>query len=202
VVTFISGVAMFGSVFFLPLFLQMVSGASVAGSGLLLLPLTMGVVVVSLGVGSFITRSGGYKWPGVAGMGIATVGMSLLATMTADSDHLPSIAGGLLLGIGLGLVMQVYTLAVQHATPPRDLGAATSTVTFARQVGGSVGVSILGAIFNSRLGHELAASLPEGVTDAYAQALTPVFLYAALVLAVGFVVALGLPTVRLREIDR
>jgi EmrB/QacA subfamily drug resistance transporter len=208
VVTFISGVAMFGSVFFLPLFLQMVSGASVTGSGLLLLPLTVGVVVVSLGVGPFITRTGGYKWPGVASMGIATVGMSVLATMTADSDRLVSIVGGFLLGIGLGLVMQVFTLAAQHTAPPRDLGAATSTVTFARQVGGSFGVSIFGAIFNSRLGHELAASLPpgaadslpEGVVEAYAHALSPVFLYAALILAIGFVAAFFLRQVPLREV--
>ena len=222
-VTVLSGFALFGGVAFLPLFLQLVSGASATNSGLLLLPLTVGLLTVSLGAGPLIGWAG-IKWAGVAGMGSATIGMGLLSTMTADTSHLASGIYSFLLGIGLGLVMQVYTLTVQNTVPPRDLGAATATVIFARQVGGSFGLSIFGAIFNSRLGHGLASHLPpstlarlstgtsitpeaikrlppalrHGVVGSYGHALTAVFLVAALVLAAGFLIALFLKQVPLR----
>ncbi len=150
--------------------------------------------------------------------------MGLLSTLTADTTYLASGVYAFLLGVGLGLVMQVFTLTVQNTVPPHDLGAATATVIFARQVGGSFGLSLFGALFNNRLGDELAAhlspdvlrrlptgtsitpdaikrlppALRHGVVESYGHALTTVFLVAALVLAAGFLIALFLKQVPLR----
>lgn len=221
-VTFLSGFSLFGGVFFVPLFLQYVTGVSATSSGLLLLPLTAGLLVVSLTSG-VITRVGGLKWFGVVGMGFALTGMALLATMTVDTGQLTSGVYLVLLGIGFGLTMQIYTLAVQNTAPRTDMGAAISALTFARQVGGALGAAVFGSIFGNRLSAVLAVRLPasaldhlpsdgsltpealaglpvalrSSATSAYAEALTSVYGVAALVLAVGFVVSLFLQPIPL-----
>jgi len=224
-VTFLGGFSLFGGVFFVPLFLQFVSGASATDSGLLLLPLTAGVLVVSLFAGPLIVRLGGVRWFGVAGMGASVLGVWLFSTLGPDTDRVLSGAYLILVGIGFGLVMQVYTLAVQNTAPPRDMGSAVSTLTFARQIGGAIGAATFGAIFASRLASELASRLPEGaaarlpggssltpeairelpaalqeaVVQGYAGALSTVFVVAAAVLALGLLIALFLGDVPLRE---
>src|SRR6185437_9864560 len=130
-VGFIVGLALFGSVTYLPLYLQIVRGDSPTKSGLLLTPLMAGVLFTSIASGNLITRYGRYRPFPIAGTSIAAV------------------------GLGLGMVMQVLVLAAQNAVDYRLLGVATSGSTLFRQVGGSVGVSLFGAIFANRLAHEL-----------------------------------------------
>lgn len=223
-VSFLGGFSLFGGVFFVPLFLQFVSGASATDSGLLLLPLTVGVLAVSLFAGPLIVRLGGVRWFGAAGMGSSALGLWLFSTLGPDADGVLSGAYLVLVGVGFGLVMQVYTLAVQNTAPPRHMGSAVSTLTFARQIGGAIGASTFGAIFASRLASELASRLSEGasriraagaltpeavrelpavlrgaVVGGYADALSAVFVVAALVLALGLLLALFLGEVPLRE---
>jgi EmrB/QacA subfamily drug resistance transporter len=162
-VSFIIGFAMFGVISFLPLYLQLVTGASATNSGLLLLPLMFGLLGASTLSGQLISRTGRYKIFPVAGTAIATVGMWLLSTMTPTTSRATSTAYMIVVGIGIGLVMQVVIMATQNAVNRRDLGTATGTVSFFRSVGGSFGVAIFGAIFTSRLTGELARRLPADV---------------------------------------
>ena len=164
--SFLLGCAMFGGITFLPLFLQIVTGASATGSGLLLIPMMVGVLVASIMSGRVITRTGRYKmWP-LGGCAVAATGMWLLSTMEADVSRLESSAYMLVLGVGLGMTMQVLVLAVQNAVRHEDLGAATSAVTFFRSMGGSFGVAVFGAILTARIADEIPKRLPPGALDA------------------------------------
>jgi EmrB/QacA subfamily drug resistance transporter len=162
-VSFIIGFAMFGVISFLPLYLQLVTGASATNSGLLLLPLMFGLLGASTLSGQLISRTGRYKIFPVAGTAIATVGMWLLSTMTPATGRTTSTLYMIVVGIGIGLVMQVVIMATQNAVDRRDLGIATGTVAFFRSVGGSFGVAAFGAIFTNRLADELARRLPADV---------------------------------------
>jgi hypothetical protein len=157
---FLSGCAMFGGIVFLPLFLQVATGASATNSGLLLLPLMAGLMTASIGSGMIITRTGRYKvWP-IGGMIVAIIGTYLLSRMTAETGRIESSVYMIILGIGIGMAMQVLVLAVQNALPPSDLGVATSAVTFFRSMGGSFGVALFGAILNGRISAELPRLVP------------------------------------------
>jgi EmrB/QacA subfamily drug resistance transporter len=159
---FMIGLAMFGAIIFIPLYLQLVFGASPTTSGLQMLPLIGGLLVASVASGRVITRIGRYKAFPIAGTAILAVGMFLLSRLEVDTPHWVASAYMLVVGIGIGLVMQVLVLAVQNDAPQGDIGVATSTATFCRSMGGSFGVAILGAIFASRLTDRLDA-LPGGV---------------------------------------
>ena len=154
------GFALFGSVTYLPLFLQVVNGASPTSSGLQILPLMGGLLITSIGSGQIISRPGKYKPFPIAGTAIMVVGLALLSTMDAHTTRLVASAFMFVLGLGLGLVMQVLVLAVQNAVGYEDLGVATSGATLFRSIGGAVGTAVLGSIFSNRLSAELAASLP------------------------------------------
>jgi EmrB/QacA subfamily drug resistance transporter len=154
------GFALFGSVTYLPLFLQVVNGASPTSSGLQILPLMGGLLITSIGSGQIISRTGKYKPFPIAGTAIMVVGLALLSTMDAHTTRLVASAFMFVLGLGLGLVMQVLVLAVQNAVGYEDLGVATSGATLFRSIGGAVGTAVLGSIFSNRLSAELAASLP------------------------------------------
>jgi EmrB/QacA subfamily drug resistance transporter len=219
-VGFIVGLALFGSVTYLPLFLQIVKGKSPTQSGLLLTPLMAGVLVTSITSGNLITRYGRYRPFPIAGTAIATVGLYLLSLLGADTSTWVAAAYMLVVGLGLGMVMQVLVLAAQNAVPYRLLGVATSGSTLFRQVGGSVGVSLFGAIFANRLAHELAARLPLGAqlpaaanpaavkrlptavhapyVAGFSAALEPVFLAASGIMFVAFLLTWLLPEVPLR----
>jgi EmrB/QacA subfamily drug resistance transporter len=214
---FLIGVAMFGAIVFLPLFLQVVTGASASSSGLLLLPLMGGIVVSSVVVGRVISRTGRYKWYPVAGTGLMTVAMGLLATMDATTSQATASWFVVLLGIGLGTVMPVMILAVQNAAEKRDLGTATSAATFFRSMGGSFGVALFGAILSSRLAQQLPGvdaealqaspeqlrALPpaarQQLVEAVANSLNLVFLAAIPVALAAFLVVLFLRERPLRE---
>jgi EmrB/QacA subfamily drug resistance transporter len=225
-ISFIIGFGMFGVISFLPLFLQLVTGASATNSGLLLLPLMLGLLSASMASGQIISRTGRYKIFPVLGTAIAAVGMYLLSTMGTDTSRLVSSVYMVVVGIGIGLVMQVTILAVQNAVERKNLGAATANVAFFRSVGGSFGVAIFGAIFNHQLTRELAERLPAAaqarlgsggtsslstaviqalpepirtnVVAAFSEALTSTFLWAAPAVAIAFLVALALKEKPLR----
>jgi EmrB/QacA subfamily drug resistance transporter len=156
----IIGFALFGSITYLPLFLQVVNGASPTASGLQLLPLMGGLLIASIGSGQLITRTGRYKVFPIVGTAVMVVGLYLLSLMDADTSVATASAYMFVLGLGLGLVMQVLVLAVQNAVPYSQLGVATSGATLFRSIGGSFGASVLGAIFAAQLTHNLAQAFP------------------------------------------
>ena len=157
---FLTGCGLFGSVIFLPLFLQVVTGVSATNSGLLLLPLTAGVVAGSVGSGRIISRTGRYRgWP-IGGLAFASVGMVLLTLMHAGTPLVWSSLFTVILGLGVGATMQVTVLVVQNSVDHRDLGVATGAVQFFRQMGGAFGVAAFGAIMNYRLLADLPARVP------------------------------------------
>ncbi|HEY6781144.1 MAG TPA: MFS transporter, partial [Thermoleophilaceae bacterium] len=222
---FVIGLAMFGALTYLPLFQQVVRGLTPTESGLQLLPLMAGLLVASIGSGQIITRTGRYKLFPIAGTAIAGVGMLLLSGLDADTTTVQAGLFMLVFGFGLGLVMQVLVLAVQNAVPYEQLGVATSAATLFRSIGGSLGTAILGAIFSNRLANELAGALPTGAAaerlaagdanpaqldrlpaplrDAYigafTDALSSVFLIAAAIVAVAFLLTLLLEERPLRQ---
>ena len=225
---FLTGMALFAGVIFLPLFLQIVAGESATNSGLLLLPLTAGIVTGSIGSGRIISRTGRYRiWP-IGGLALATVGMWLLSTMTAATSPSVSAVYMVVLGVGVGSAMQVTVLAVQNSVAHRDLGVATSAAQFFRQMGGSFGVALFAAIMNDRLGVELANRVPEaaladvggdvtqllsspaairalpplvasGIASSVELAIQSVFFWAAPLMLLGFVLAWFLKEIPLRE---
>jgi EmrB/QacA subfamily drug resistance transporter len=162
-VGFVVGFALFGAVTYLPLFLQVVKGASPTGSGLQLVPLIGGLMITSIGSGQVITRTGHYKPFPIAGTAVMVLGLYLLSTMDPSSGRGAIFAFMFVLGLGLGMVMQVLVLAVQNAVPYSDLGVATSGATLFRSIGGSLGTATLGAIFSNRLRGELRSDLPASV---------------------------------------
>jgi EmrB/QacA subfamily drug resistance transporter len=223
-VGFIVGLALFGSVTYLPLYLQIVKGQSPTTSGLLLTPLMGGVLVTSILSGNLISRFGRYRFFPIAGTALMTVGVYLLSKLGVSTSTATAGLYMLILGLGLGMVMQVLVLAVQNAVDYRFLGVATSGSTLFRQIGGSIGVSAFGAIFSNRLAHELAVRLPPGAqvpaaanpvavdqlpaavhqpyVAAFAAALQPVFLTATAVSLVGFLLTWLLRELPLRQSAR
>jgi len=159
----IVGFALFGAVTYLPLFLQVVKGATPTGSGLQLVPLMGGLLVTSIVSGQVITRTGRYKPFPIVGTGVMVVGLYLLSTIEASSSQGLIYLFMFVLGLGLGMVMQVLVLAVQNAVSYSDLGVATSGATLFRSIGGSLGTATLGAIFANRLSTELHRYLPASV---------------------------------------
>ena len=223
-VSFIVGLALFGAIIYLPLFLQLVSGSTATNSGLLMLPLMAGLLVSSIASGQAITRTGRYRVYPIAGTAIATLGMFLLATMHVDTPRGLISLWMVVLGVGIGLVMQVMVLVTQNSVAQGDLGVATATVSFLRSIGGLVGVAVFGALFTSHLAnnllHDLPASALAKIGDAgggleivaaltgseqvayktaFAGALTTVFAYAVPVMLLAFLLAWLLKEIPLRH---
>ncbi len=160
VISFVSGVAMLGALTFLPLYQQTVQGASATGSGLLLLPMMAGAVVTSVASGQVTSRTGRYKVFPILGGATMAGGMFLLSLLGVGTTRTISAVYMVVLGVGMGLLMQVTTLIAQNSVPPRDMGVASSSRMFFQMVGGSFGVAMFGAIFASRLQDVLRARLP------------------------------------------
>jgi EmrB/QacA subfamily drug resistance transporter len=174
---FIVGLAMFGSIIYLPMFLQFVHGVSAMSSGLRLLPLMVSMLTMSIFSGRTISRVGRYKAFPIIGMVVMAVGMYLLSTLDASSSYLRLALYVAVLGFGLGMVMQVLVLAVQNAVDYKDLGVATSSSAFFRSIGSVFGLAIFGAIFSNRFKHWLPHFMPKGAriefSGASFQTLTP-----------------------------
>ncbi|AOR34601.1 EmrB/QacA family drug resistance transporter [Streptomyces fodineus] len=226
VISFIVGFAMFGAMTYLPTFLQVVHGISPTLSGVHMLPMVIGLLLSSTISGQIVSRTGRWKVFPVAGTAVTAIGLLLLHRLDEHSSTAQMSACFFVFGLGLGLVMQVLVLIVQNAVSYEDLGVATSGATFFRSIGASFGVAIFGTVFASRLGDKLAAAfrgvpLPPGVSanalksdprgiaalppalrpaalHAYASAITAVFLYAAPVALLGFLLAWFLKEDRLR----
>ena len=163
IIAFVSGVAMFGALAFLPQYLQLVQGVSATESGLLLLPLLVGLLAMSISSGIYISRTGKYRWFPLAGTIGVTIGLALLTRLGAHTSLGLVSLYILVFGLGLGLFMQVLTLVVQNAVPMREMGVATSSVTFFRSMGGAIGASALGAVLTARIGFEFLHYLPPAV---------------------------------------
>lgn len=150
-VGFLLGFAMFGALSFLPLYQQTVQGASATNSGVLLLPIMAGAMVVSIVVGRLITRTGRYRIFPIAGGVVMTVAMFLLSRLGLETSKVTASAYMVLLGVGMGFLMQTTMLIAQNSVEQRDMGVASSTATFFRSIGGSFGVALFGAVFANRL---------------------------------------------------
>jgi EmrB/QacA subfamily drug resistance transporter len=177
--TFILGFGMFGSIIYVPLYLQIVKGATPTASGLLMLPMMVGIIFTSVASGQLISKLGRYKWFPVAGTLVMAVGLLLFTSLGVDTSLWQTFVPMVVIGVGLGLAMQPLILAVQNALDLRDMGAGTSTATFFRSLGGSFGVAALGAIMTNRLSAELqpriaaaAAQLPPAVRQKFGGALS------------------------------
>jgi len=203
--------------------LQIVTGASPTTSGLLLTPLVAGIVATAMGSGILITKTGRYKIFPITGTVVVAVGLYLLSRLGVHTSRLSSSLDMVVLGLGIGLIMQVMVLVVQNAVAPGDLGAATSTVNLSRQIGSSVGVALIGALFIHRLTSQLTVLLPgfahtgsrvasitpqdlahfpppvrQAIELAFAQALPPIYAYLIPLAGAAFVLALILPEIPLR----
>jgi len=158
---FLGGVAFFGGIIFLPIYLQAVKGMSPTASGLALLPAIVGIFSTSVTSGRLISRTGRYKIYPIVGAAVLVVSLLLLSRLGVDTPFWQVALFEYLFGAGLGLTMQTIVTAVQNAVDFRDLGAATSSVTFFRQMGGSVGAAVFGAVLSSRLAHYLTEALAQ-----------------------------------------
>jgi MFS family permease len=222
---------MFGAIIYLPLYLQVVKGVSPTVSGLELLPLMAGLLGASISSGRIITRRGRYKVFPVAGTAVTTLAMGLLSLLSPVSGFLEISLLLFLLGVGIGLVMQVLVLAVQNGVDYKDLGTATSLSNFFRSMGGAFGTAILGAVLTDRLDGNLFRVLPRAArphlhqiahlivgspkslkllpsaihtsaVQAYVHSIDTVFLVAMPVTFLSFVFAPLLPEIKLRSTVR
>jgi EmrB/QacA subfamily drug resistance transporter len=156
---FVFGMLMFGAVVYTPLYLQVVKGYSPTASGLLMLPMMAGVVIASILGGRMISRIGRYKWFTVAGAATTSAGVLAGVTLTVASPLPYTFAVMAVIGVGMGLLMQPLIVAVQHGLARSELGAGTASGAFLRQLGGSLGVAILGAVLSNRLAGTIAPGL-------------------------------------------
>ncbi|HEX8005382.1 MAG TPA: MDR family MFS transporter [Trebonia sp.] len=225
VVGFIVGFAMFGAITYLPAFFQVVRGISPTISGVYLLPLMAGLLFVSITSGQLISRTGRYRFFPIAGSAVMTLGLFLLHLMGVASATWQDAIYMLVLGLGLGGVMQVLVIIVQNGVPHSELGVATSGATFFRSIGGSFGTAIFGAVFANVLAGNLAKhlhglALPHGFSSAnvtpallshlpaavhagfvggYAESIQTVFLIAVPIGALAFLATWLIPQVELRR---
>jgi EmrB/QacA subfamily drug resistance transporter len=233
---FVVGFGMFGAIIYIPLYLQIVKGASPTESGLLMLPMMAGIIITSVIAGAATARIGRYKWFPVFGIAILSLGLLMFSFLAVTSALWVSFIYMVIVGIGLGMSMQTLILGLQNSLEIHDMGAGTSTATFFRSMGGSFGVAVLGTVLNSGLLTQIRERLPDAlaqlppeqaqrygkqlggafsiaapaviqalpgplrnaIEDALIAALNPVFLIAAAVCAIGVLLALAMPDLKLR----
>jgi EmrB/QacA subfamily drug resistance transporter len=191
-ISFLVGFALFGTLTYLPAYLQVALGLSASSAGLVVTALMAGVLITTVLSGRLITRTGRYKTYPVVGAGLAAAGMALLAIRGADSGPAVITAVMALIGLGVGLIMQVMVLVVQNAVAYGDLGTATSSVAFLRQIGAAAGVAVAGALISTLLTDQVPAAV------ALSQAMPIVFGLMSPLLALAFVLAVLLPARPLR----
>lgn len=223
VLSFVVGFAMLGAMTFLPTYMQYVNGVSATTSGLRTLPMVVGMLITSTGSGTLVGRTGRYKVFPVVGTALMALAFLLMSRMTPSTSAVVQSLHLLILGAGIGLSMQVLVLIVQNTSNFEDLGVATSGVTFFRTIGSSFGAAIFGSLFANFLKGRMASALaasgapPDAVSSpgalhhqpanvaapivqAYSESLSDVFFWAAPVAVVGFILALFLREVPLRDI--
>ena len=214
------GAGLFGVISYIPSYAQMVYATGATSAGMLLLPLTAGIIVANISAGLLISRFGRYKVFPIVGTVVAAAAMLLLATMSASTPIWLLALYLTLLGLGVGSFMQVAMVAVQNSVSPSIVGTATSTVTFFREIGVTIGAAVIGGAFGARLAAGLPANLPTGldaahltpkaaetlpagvravVSTAYVDALVPLFGWIAALFAGGLALAVLLPRRDLRK---
>ncbi|MEZ0091728.1 MFS transporter [Streptacidiphilus sp. EB129] len=230
---FVIGLCMFGALSFVPLYMQVVNGNSPTVSGLRLLPMMAGLLLTSIGTGQLISRTGKYKIYPIIGTALTVLALVLLAQVDDTTSSTVMGLDLLVLGLGLGMVMQVLIIAVQNSTDFADLGTATSGVTYFRSIGGSFGASIFGTVLNNQLNSKLTTAQANGTLSPllpvkqllanptsvqhlppalkplaqpflhiYALSLQTVYLVAAGIAVLAFVLSLFLREVPLRTANR
>jgi EmrB/QacA subfamily drug resistance transporter len=213
-VLFLTTLAFFAVIVFMPVFLQVVTGASATESGMLLLPLLLAGTASTAVAGRLMSRTGRYKAFPVLGLALMAVGLVLLSRMNATTSQADASLRLVVFGAGFGMVSQILTVAIQNAVERRELGIATASANLFRSLGGSVGVAVFGAIFAGRLDgpvdaqtlqaspetlHALPASAQDGIAQAVAHALQTVFLVATPIALVALAIVLALKEVPLRS---
>jgi EmrB/QacA subfamily drug resistance transporter len=159
IITFLTSMGMFGAILYIPLFVQVALGDTATSSGVVLTPMMIGLIIVSIVSGLVLSRTGRYKILAIVGTGITTIGMFLLGHMTASTDHGELVRNMVILGLGLGTSMALFTIVVQNAFPVERLGVVTASLAFFRSIGGVVGVAVLGSIMTNRMASEMAAGV-------------------------------------------
>ncbi|MFD0145973.1 MULTISPECIES: MDR family MFS transporter [unclassified Streptomyces] len=209
ILSLLVGAGMLAAMNYLPQYLQFARGQSSTASGMLLLPLMLGMLAVQLATGRIIGRTGRYRLYPVLGGALMTAGALVLLTLDADTPIAVASALTLVIGAGMGFVMQSTLLITMNSAEPRDMGAASGTVTLVRTIGGSLGVAVLGAVFTARLdGADTSLTparlreLPEPVREGFAAAVTSglhgVLLGTAVLAALAFATAWFVREVPLR----
>jgi MFS family permease len=219
---FLIGAAMFGVMVFIPVYLQIVKGMSPTESGLGMVPMLVGLFTTSIGGGRVMARTGRYKWYPTIGASLVIVAVLLLSSLDTDTPYWFAGLSMFVMGAGLGFTMQVLVIAVQNSVSRTEIGVATSSVQFFRQMGGSFGAALFGAVLSSRLAvhlAEAAAGAPRGalpaeglgevsndveaiqalpepaqglVTSAFSDAMSEMFLVALPIVAVALLIGLFL----------
>jgi EmrB/QacA subfamily drug resistance transporter len=156
---FLIGIAMFGSMIFIPVYLQVVDGMSPTRSGLAMVPMVVGIFSTSITAGQLMTRNGRYKIFPILGASVVIVALVMLSQLTASSPYWFAALSMYVMGAGLGFTMQVLITVVQNSVDRSDMGVATSSVAFFRQMGGSFGTALFGAILSSRLSVHIADAM-------------------------------------------
>jgi EmrB/QacA subfamily drug resistance transporter len=190
------GMAMFGTISYVPLFVQGVIGTSATSSGVVLTPLMLGAVTTSLLAGQLVSRTGRYRWNAILGPIVLTAGMVLLWRMSVTTTNAQAARNMVIAGIGIGSMMQVFVLSVQNAVRRAHIGSATALTQFSRQMGATIGVTVMGAIVNHGLPSGVGGTegigihkLPRAARSELAAAIRPAFLVAACVAAGVCVIA-------------
>src|SRR6478609_7796139 len=213
VVGLILGVAMFGALAYLPTYLQMVTGSNATQAGLLMIPLMAALLIASVGSGQIVSRTGRYKWLPMTGLVLVAISLFLLSTMTPALSTVIVCSYLAIMGLGLGMSMQILILVVQNSFPVREVGTATASNNYFRQIGASLGSAIVGSLFVAKLTQLLTERMPAGgntadggsnsltpavvkglpaplrdvIVNAYNDALTPIFLYMVPIVVIGLI---------------
>lgn len=226
---FVLGMGMFAALAFVPTFLQMASGTSAAESGLLMLPMMVGLMGTSIYSGIRLTKTGKYKAFPIIGALLTIVAMLWMTTLSAETPIWVICAQLFVFGAGLGFIMQIVVIVVQNSVPAAQLGTATSTNNYFREVGSALGVAVFGAMFTTRLSEALTkvfagagaspeeagnamstldpkamstlpAEVRDGIVNAYADSLAPVFWYLIPFMAIALVLAIFLKVIPLSDV--
>jgi MFS family permease len=159
-------IGMFGTILFIPLFIQGVIGTTATQSGTVMMPMMMVMVTSSILGGQIISRTGHYKFIGLFGMTVMAIGLFLLSGMGPDTDYLTVVRNMVIIGVGLGPTMPVFTLAAQNSVKMSQLGVVTSLTQFSRSIGSTLGVAVFGSLLTNRFAPAMQAALPPEVKAA------------------------------------
>lgn len=165
IASFLTAVGMFGAIMYLPLFLQGVIGESAAGSGAAMTPMMLGFIVSSIVGGQILARTGRYKVVALVGFAVGALGMFLLSRMTADASSGLVVRNMVIVGLGIGVSMSLFTIIVQNAFPQRMLGQVTASLQFFRSIGGTIGIAVLGTVMTNRFQSAFDANVSPQLTQ-------------------------------------